>query len=62
MSLEEAGEKWGEPNADRALQPSIGDYNVPTTGLEEEITTTQKPKKTADNAGKISYFGIVVEK
>ncbi|XP_050560721.1 protein eva-1 isoform X1 [Spodoptera frugiperda] len=47
---EEAGEKWGEPNADRALQPSIGDYNVPTTGLEEEITTTQKPKKTADNA------------
>ncbi|XP_047024731.1 uncharacterized protein LOC124633523 isoform X3 [Helicoverpa zea] len=44
---EEAGEKWGEPSADRALQPSL-DEDVPPTRPEAETTTLQQPKKNID--------------
>lgn len=51
--LEEAGEKWGEPNADRALQPSLNEDAVPPTRSESEITTIAQPKKNVDrNEGK----------
>lgn len=46
--LEEAGEKWGESNADQALLPSKVDYSVPPTRAEGEITTVLQTKKNLD--------------
>uniref|UniRef100_A0A2A4JXC7 SUEL-type lectin domain-containing protein n=1 Tax=Heliothis virescens TaxID=7102 RepID=A0A2A4JXC7_HELVI len=44
---EEAGEKWGEPSADRALQPSLNE-DVSPTRPEAETTTLQQPKKNIE--------------
>lgn len=46
--LEEVGEKWGEPNADRALQPPLYEDNIPPTRPEDEGTTIMLPKKNLD--------------